>query len=207
VISSGPCPGLTSAPSSTFHLTLDSGSLLLHPLRSLPLNNCLGFPHFGSLFLFRDGALSPVHCHGVPSGPVVIPTSLFPDSLPSKTMSSFLSSSSLGETNVIRKTTSVFHNYAILDREDIANAMEMLERSQDEQRQRLESRKQRGRSGRLHRQTSRTRKSIRKRDLRAGAGRGSRTPKTRRSADFESAASASKLLIIMYFICDTCESV
>jgi hypothetical protein len=64
---------------------------------------------------------------------------------------------------VIRKTTSVFHNYAILDREDIANAMEMLERSQDEQRQRLESRKQRGRSGRLHRETSRTRKSIRKR--------------------------------------------
>jgi hypothetical protein len=54
-------------------------------------------------------------------------------------MSSFLSSSSLGETNVMRKTTSVFHGYAIVDHEDIANAMEMLERSQDEQRQRLES--------------------------------------------------------------------
>jgi hypothetical protein len=60
-------------------------------------------------------------------------------------MSSFLSSSSLGKTNVIRKTTSAFHGYAIVDREDIANAMEMLERSQDEQGQRLESRKQRGR--------------------------------------------------------------
>ncbi len=31
-------------------------------------------------------------------------------------------------------------------------------------------------------------------DLSAGAGRGSRTPKTRRSADFESAASASSAI-------------
>jgi hypothetical protein len=124
------------------------------------------------------------------------------------------------------KTTSVFHRYAIVDHQDIANAMEMLERSQDEQRQRLEaglvakaerplpnnvgSQKSAHQSttpasseksalqsrlrhveasarvsGRLHRETSRTRKPIRKRDLRAGAGRGSRTPKTRRSADFE----------------------
>src|SRR5258708_6831277 len=102
LISSGPCPGLTSVPFSTIQVVVDPGSLILHPLRSLPLNNCVGFPHFGSLFLFRDGALSPVHCHGVPSGPVVVPTRVFPDSLPSKTMSSFLSSSSLGETNVIR---------------------------------------------------------------------------------------------------------
>jgi hypothetical protein len=36
------------------------------------------------------------------------------------------------------KTTSVFHRYAIVDNEDIANAMEMLERSQDQQRQHLE---------------------------------------------------------------------
>src|SRR5580692_4226735 len=100
VIISGPCPGLTSVPFSTFQVTVDAGSLILHPLRSLPLNNCTGLPHFGSLFLFREGALSPVHCHGVPSGPVVVPTSMFPESLPSKTMSSFLSSSSLGETKV-----------------------------------------------------------------------------------------------------------
>src|SRR5580700_8743935 len=86
--------GTHQPPFSTFHVTLDSGSLHLHPLRSLPLNNCVGFPHFGPLFLFRDGALTPVHCHGVPADPVVIPTSLFPDSLPSKTMSSFLSSNS-----------------------------------------------------------------------------------------------------------------
>jgi integrase len=36
------------------------------------------------------------------------------------------------------KTTSVFHRYAIVDNQDIADAMGMLERSQDEQRQRLE---------------------------------------------------------------------
>src|SRR5271169_5314303 len=102
LISSGPCPGLTSVPFSTFQAGVALGSLMLHPLRSLPLNNCVGFPHFGSLVLFRDGALSPVHCHGVPSGPVVVPTRFFPDSLPSKTMSSFLSSSSLGETNLTR---------------------------------------------------------------------------------------------------------
>src|SRR5580693_7827405 len=102
VISSGPCPGLISVPFSIFQVTVDAGSLILHPLRSLPLNNCTGLPHFEALFLNSDGALSPVHCHGVPSGPVVVPTSLFPDSSPSKTMSSFLSSSSLGETNLTR---------------------------------------------------------------------------------------------------------
>jgi Phage integrase family len=37
------------------------------------------------------------------------------------------------------KTTSVFHRYAIVDNQDIADAMNMLERSQDEQRQRLET--------------------------------------------------------------------
>jgi hypothetical protein len=132
------------------------------------------------------------------------------------------------------KTTSVFHRYAIVDNQDIANAMEMLERSQDEQRQRLEalvtkaerplannvaSQKSAhqsttlasseksaltsrlrhvegsaGVSGRLHRGTSRTRKPICKRDLGIGAGRGSRTPKGRSPADFESAASASSAI-------------
>jgi len=37
------------------------------------------------------------------------------------------------------KTTSVFHRYAIVDNQDIADAMNMLEKSQDEQRQRLEA--------------------------------------------------------------------
>jgi len=36
------------------------------------------------------------------------------------------------------KTTSVFHRYAIVDNQDIANAMDMLEKSQDQQRQQLE---------------------------------------------------------------------
>src|ERR1700689_4788271 len=100
VISSAPCPGLTNVSFSTFHFADAAGSLGVHPLKSFPLNNCVGFPHFGSLVLFSDGALSPVHCHGVPSGPVVVPTSMLPDRLPSKTMSSFLSSSSLGEMKV-----------------------------------------------------------------------------------------------------------
>src|SRR6266851_95630 len=102
VISSGPCPGLTSVPFSTFQAAVAFASPGLHPLRSLPLNNCFGSPHFGSVLPFRSGAFLPVHCRGVPSGPVVVPTNVDPDNLPSKTMSSFLSSSSLGETNVIR---------------------------------------------------------------------------------------------------------
>jgi len=36
------------------------------------------------------------------------------------------------------KTTSVFHRYAIVDNQDIAHAMDMLEKSQDQQRQDLE---------------------------------------------------------------------
>ena len=36
------------------------------------------------------------------------------------------------------QTTSVFHRYAIVDNQDVADAMDMLERSQDEQRQRFE---------------------------------------------------------------------
>ena len=36
------------------------------------------------------------------------------------------------------KTTSVFHRYAIVDNRDIADAMGMLEKSQDKQRQDLE---------------------------------------------------------------------
>ena len=36
------------------------------------------------------------------------------------------------------KLTSVFHRYSIVDNEDIANAMDMLERSQDQQRRHLE---------------------------------------------------------------------
>jgi len=35
------------------------------------------------------------------------------------------------------KTTSVFHRHAIVDNQDIADAMDMLEKSQDAQRQRL----------------------------------------------------------------------
>src|SRR5260370_33013237 len=98
---SGPCPGLKSVPFSTFQVAVAFGSLGLHPLRSLPLNKDVGFPHVGSTLIFRSGALSPVHRHGVPSCPLVVPLSFCPDNVPTNTMSSFLSSSSLGETNVI----------------------------------------------------------------------------------------------------------
>src|SRR5258706_7165532 len=62
----------------------------------------MGFPHFGALSRFRAGALWPVHCQGVPSGPVVVPDNIFPTRVPSKTMSSGRSSSSLGEMKVRR---------------------------------------------------------------------------------------------------------
>ena len=128
------------------------------------------------------------------------------------------------------KTTSVFHRYAIVDNQDVADAMDMLEKSQDQQRQRLEATLRAAISGsgarvdsapsevgpgpstlpitshlhhsgdvgaptlRLHRGTRRAVNAVNYRELSAGAGRGSRTPKTRRSADFESAASASSAI-------------
>src|SRR5713226_10408653 len=60
----------------------------------------MDFPHSGAVALFRAGALWPVHCHVVPFGPVVVPDRMFPTSVPSKTISSGRSSSSLGETKV-----------------------------------------------------------------------------------------------------------
>src|ERR1700674_1119339 len=99
LISSGPFPGLTKLPFSTFHTVVPVPSIL-HPVRSFPLNNGIGFPQFGTLFLFKAGALWPVHCQAVPFGPVVVPDRVFPTSVPSKTISSGRSSSSLGETNV-----------------------------------------------------------------------------------------------------------
>jgi integrase len=131
------------------------------------------------------------------------------------------------------KTTSVFHRYAIVDNQDVADAMDMLERSQDEQRQRLEgvsaasaerspvlrdssplppgnpssgsdafagtSRLHHVRvpsefARRLHRGTRRTSNVVSYQGFSAGAGRGSRTPKGRSPADFESAASASSAI-------------
>src|SRR5712664_4422903 len=99
LISSGPFPGLIKFPSSTFH-TVVPGPAIFHPVKSLPLNNGIGFPHFGDPFLSRAGARWPVHLQLVPSGPVVVPDSIFPTSVPSKTISSGRSSSSLGETKV-----------------------------------------------------------------------------------------------------------
>jgi hypothetical protein len=133
------------------------------------------------------------------------------------------------------KTTSVFHRYAIVDNQDVADAMNMLEKSQDEQRQRLEKAAAADASEssssdfsranapqpetpttvsdgslatsrlhhvevsreifrQLHRGTGRAVNAVNYRELSPGAGRGSRTPKGRSPADFESAASASSAI-------------
>src|SRR5438445_292080 len=85
LISSGPFPGLTKLPFSTFH-TVVPGPAIFHPVKSLPLNNGIGLPHF----------------QVVPFGPFTVPDRIFPTSVPSKTMSSVRSNSSLGETKVRR---------------------------------------------------------------------------------------------------------
>jgi hypothetical protein len=72
------------------------------------------------------------------------------------------------------KTRSVFERYAIVSQSDIRDAMSKLEAGQ--QRDDAEAARDK------------------KAGLDYGAGRGSRTPKTRRSADFESAASASSAI-------------
>src|SRR5260370_2346263 len=99
LISSGPFPGLTKLLFSTFH-TVVPGPAIFHPVKSLPLNNGIGLPHFGALLLFSDGAFWPVHFQVVPFGPFTVPDRIFPASVPAKTMSSGRSSSSLGETKV-----------------------------------------------------------------------------------------------------------
>src|SRR6266849_4712020 len=99
LISSGPFPGLTKLPFSTFH-TVVPGPAIFHPVKSLPLNNGIGLPHFGALLLLSNGAFRPVHFQVVPFGAFTVPDRIFPISLPSKTMSSGRSSSSLGETKV-----------------------------------------------------------------------------------------------------------
>src|ERR1700730_995159 len=99
-MSSGPSPGVISAPSWTLQTEDELGLSILQPVRSFPLNNEMGFPHFENLLPVKAGALWPVHGHVLPSGPVVVPERTLPVSVPSKTMSSVRSSSSLGETNL-----------------------------------------------------------------------------------------------------------
>src|ERR1700730_16328903 len=101
LISSGPFPGAIKLPFSTFH-TVVPGPSIFHPARSFPLNNGIGFPQLGVLFFFRPGALWPVHRQVFPSGPVVVPDSVFPTNVASKIISVGLASSSLGETKVSR---------------------------------------------------------------------------------------------------------
>src|SRR5437773_3474241 len=104
LIISGPCPGLTSVPSSAFQLTVEFASLILHPVRSLPLNREIGFPHLGSPFRRRSGALTADHVQFTPLSPVSIPERAFPLDFPTKIRSFDEPSSSLGETKVIWPT-------------------------------------------------------------------------------------------------------
>src|SRR5438552_1235720 len=101
-MSSGPFPGLTRVPSTTVQAFSGFALSAFQPVRSLPLNIAIGFPHAGAFVLFNDGARFPVQDHEVPSGAVVVPESVAAVSLPSKTMSRLLLSSSFGETNVSR---------------------------------------------------------------------------------------------------------
>src|SRR5260370_13584101 len=101
LISSGPFPGLTKLPFSTFH-TVVPGPAIFHPVKSLPLNNGIGLPHFGAPLLFSDGAFCPVHFQVVPFGPFTVPDRIFPASVPSKIISSRRSSSPFRENKVRR---------------------------------------------------------------------------------------------------------
>jgi hypothetical protein len=86
------------------------------------------------------------------------------------------------------RTRSVFERYAIVSQSDIVEALGRLEL----------------RDGHSFGHSKPTEENLddpamlvncaNRKDLAIGAGRGSRTPKTRRSADFESAASASSAI-------------
>src|SRR5579859_23847 len=99
LISSGPLPGLMSMPFSTFQTGDAPGLSSCQPVKSFPLKRGIGAAHLGDVALLRDGALRPVHCQVLPSGPFRVPERIFPRRAPSKTKSDLLSSSALGETN------------------------------------------------------------------------------------------------------------
>src|SRR6266852_2857764 len=101
---SGPCPGLTSVPSSTFQVAVEFASLIFHPVRSFPLNREIGFPHLGLLSRWRSGALTADHVQRAPLGPVSVPERAFPSGFPTKIRSVDEPSSSLGETKVISRS-------------------------------------------------------------------------------------------------------
>src|SRR5258708_23091760 len=101
LINSGPFPGLTKLPFSTFH-TVVPGPAIFHPVKSLPLNNGIGLLHFSALLLFSDEAFCPVHFQVVPFGPFTVPDRILATNFPSTTISSGRSSPSFGSTEVMR---------------------------------------------------------------------------------------------------------
>ena len=87
------------------------------------------------------------------------------------------------------RTRSVFERYAIVSQSDISDAIQKLESPQNGHSF--------GNSGEAETpepESQSFQKTFGEGSLISGAGRGSRTPKTRRSADFESAASASSAI-------------
>ena len=58
-----------------------------HPVKSLPLNNWIGFPQTTGLSLFNNGALSPVNFCVFPDDVIIVPLSFPSAKTPSKTMS------------------------------------------------------------------------------------------------------------------------
>src|ERR1035438_5312219 len=71
-------PLLPRVPSSIVQVSLGNlASLLqnLHPVKSLPLNNVIGLPHFGMVLEFIAGAFFATQCHDAPLEPVTVPTS------------------------------------------------------------------------------------------------------------------------------------
>src|SRR5258706_964706 len=80
LISSGPFPGLTKLPFSTFH-TVVPGPAIFHPVKSLPLNNGVGLPHFGALLLFSNGSFLPIPLQLVSFVTYTVPDIPFPASV------------------------------------------------------------------------------------------------------------------------------
>src|SRR5450432_2132077 len=99
LISSGPFPGVTRVPFTTVH-AVEPVPLGFQPVKSLPLNKVMGFPHFSAFVSFNAGAGRPVNCHGPFFGPLIVPESVLPLTVALKTISSGVSSSALGETKV-----------------------------------------------------------------------------------------------------------
>src|SRR5437763_397878 len=102
-----PAALLTRQRPSTFQLTALPGLSKCQPEKSRPLKRLIGLLHLGWRFLASAGAPLPVHVQRAPFGPLAVPLSVFPRSLPSNIKSVLLPSSSLGETKRISSAVTI----------------------------------------------------------------------------------------------------